>query len=118
MNTKAMYDAKEMLCKEFEDLTRKGNISRNDLQPIEQLTNSIKNIMKICEMEEEGYSYGEGNWNANGSYSNGMMPMSYGRGSYGDERMSGRRSGNNYSGNNYSNDAYDMESRMRREMNY
>lgn len=107
MSAKSMYDLKEMLCKELDSLTNKGTVTRSDLEPIEHLTTSIKNLMKINEMEEEGYSYGEGNWNANGSYS--RMPY--------DGRYSGRRGGN-YSRENYSNDAYDMENRMRREMNY
>lgn len=114
MNTKLMYDLKETLCANMEQYAKKDNLSRNDLDTVHMLTDTIKNIDKITAMEEQGYSYGMGDWNANGTYSNGMMPMSHGRGqSYGDDRMSGRRSGNNYS-----NDAYDMENRMRREMNY
>lgn len=102
MSAKAMHEGKEMLCKEFEELIRKGSISKSDLPAIEQLTTSIKNLMKISEMEEDGYSYGMGEWNANGGYSNrgysndGYSNRNYGnysnRGSYGDEdTMSGRR---------------------------
>lgn len=101
MSAKSMHELKEMLCKELEDLTRKGNVSRSDLEPISYLTDSIKNLMKISEMEEGGYSYGMGDWNANGNYSNrgysndgGMgysnarYPM---RNNYGeDDTMSGR----------------------------
>lgn len=96
-----MHELKEMLCKELEDLTRKGSVSRSDLEPISYLTDSIKNLMKINEMEEGGYSYGMGDWSANGNYSNrgysgddmgysnGRYPM---RNSYGDDdTMSGRR---------------------------
>ena len=108
MSAKAMYDVKEMLCAEFDQYARKGGISRTDLEPIEQLTTSIKNIMKITEMEENGSSYGD--WRANGSY--GVMPY--------DMRYSGRKTsrdnGMMYSGDNYDMD--NMASRMRRESNY
>lgn len=125
MSSKAMYDIKEMLCSDLDQYARKGSLTKNDLDTVHMITDTIKNLDKISMMEEEGYSYGEGNWNANGSYSNGM-PMS-------DGRYSGRRR-NNYSGengesnpgrrymrNNYSNDSNDMEymeNRMRREMAY
>lgn len=124
MSTKAMYDIKEMLCTDLEQYARKGSLTRNDLDTVHLITDTIKNVDKITMVEEEGYSYGEGNWNANGSYSNGM-PMSDGRYSgrrvnyrmeEGGNTMSGRR----YMRNNYSNDSYDnmdnAESRMRREM--
>lgn len=122
MSTKAMYDIKDMLCTDLDQYAKKGSLTRNDLDTVHMITDTIKNLDKIATMEEEGYSYGDGNWNANGSYSNGRMPMS-------DERYSGRRyrenmnentnSGRRYMRNNYSNDSNDMEymeNRMRREM--
>lgn len=99
-----MYDLRETLCTNLDQYARKESLTRNDLDTVNMLTNAVKNLDKITMMEEEGNSYGMGRWDANGSYSNGM-------------RMSGRRSsrdGMNYSGT----DAYDMENRMRREMNY
>lgn len=101
MNTKSMYDLKETLCANLEQYARKDNLTRNDLDTVHMLTDTIKNVDKISMMEEEGNSYGMGRWDANGSYSNGMMP---------NMRTSGRRG--------YSHDADDMEYRMRREMNY
>lgn len=109
MNAKSMYDLKETLCANMEQYARKDNLTRNDLDTVHMLTDTIKNIDKITAMEEEGYSYGMGRWDANGSYSNGMPMRTSGR--------RGSRDGMNYSGT-YSNDAYDMEGRMRREMNY
>ena len=108
-----MYDLKEMLCTELDQYARKGGIAKADLEPIEKLTNSIKNITKITEMDEGGYSYGNGNWTANGSY--GQMPY--------DPRYAGRRYSheNNMNRSDYSGDNYDMDnmaSRMRRESNY
>lgn len=104
MSAKAMYDLRETLCTNLDQYARKDNLTRNDLDTVHMLTDTIKNVDKITMMEEEGNSYGMGRWDANGSYSNGM-------------RMSGRRGsrdGMNYSGT----DAYDMENRMRREMTY
>lgn len=118
MNTKAMYDLKEILCTDLDQYARKGSLTRNDLDTVHMITDTVKNIDKITAKEEEGYSYGEGNWNATGSYSNGM-PMSDGysgrRGNYREDGNSGRR----YMRNNYSNDSDNMdyvENRMRREM--
>lgn len=124
MSTKAMYDLKEMLCTDLDQYAKKGSLTRNDLDTVHMITDTIKNLEKITMMEEEGYSYGDGNWTANGSYSNGRMPMS-------DDRYSGRRgnyrengntsSGRRYMRNNYSGEGDDMEymeSRMRREMGY
>ena len=111
MNAKAMFDLKETLCANLEQYARKDNLTRNDLDTVHMLTDTIKNVDKISMMEEEGSSYGMGRWDANGSYSNGM-PTSYGM------RMSGRRGSRDgypdYSGT----DSRDMEARMRREMNY
>lgn len=112
MSAKAMYDLRETLCTNLDQYARKESLTRNDLDTVHMLTDTIKNVDKITMMEEEGNSYGMGRWDANGSYSNGMP--------YGG-RTSGRRGsrdGGNYPANNYNNDAYDMESRMRREMNY
>lgn len=109
MSAKTMYDLRETLCTNLDQYARKENFTRNDLDTVHMLTDTIKNIDKISAMEEEGSSYGMGRWDANGSYSNG----SYTNGM----RMSGRRGsrdGMNYSGT----DAYDMQDRMRREMNY
>lgn len=104
MNPKEMYDLKEMLCTELRTYARKGGISRTDLEPIERITNSIANLVKITEAEEGGYSYGEGSWTP-------REPMGYsGRNSYG-------RGSRDYSPNNgYSNEGYDTENRMKREM--
>ena len=42
-----MYELEEMLCEELEEFSRKGGISQGDIQPIEQLTTSIKNLKRI-----------------------------------------------------------------------
>lgn len=114
MSTKSMYDLKETLCTDLDQYAKKTTLTGSDLDMVHKITDTIKNISKINMMEEDGYSYGEGNWNANGSYSNGMG-ASYGRrsgrrGSY-DARMYPEY-GMTYSGDN------DMEYRLRREMTY
>ena len=80
-----LYDLKDKLCEELENLARKPDMGPGDLELIHKLTDTIKNIDKICMLEEEdGYSeaadrddYGRGSSYANrgkhwvrGHYSN------------------------------------------------
>ena len=78
MSMKAMYELRDMLCKELDELTRKGELGAGDLEIAHKLTDTIKNINKIERLEDEdGYSgkyYRDGNWEAD-------MRGTYGRGS-------------------------------------
>lgn len=56
MNMKSMYDLRDMLCKELEEITRKGELGAGDLDIVHKLTDTIKNIDKIEAMGEDGYS--------------------------------------------------------------
>lgn len=56
MSKKAMYDLRNMLCDELEELARKGELGAGDLEIAHKLTATIKNIDKIEAMEEDGYS--------------------------------------------------------------
>ena len=56
MGMKSMYDLRDMLCKELEEITRKGELGAGDLDIVHKLTETIKNIDKIEAMEEDGYS--------------------------------------------------------------
>lgn len=56
MGMKSMYDLRDMLCKELEEITRKGELGAGDLDIAHKLTGTIKNIDKIEAMEEDGYS--------------------------------------------------------------
>lgn len=126
MSTKAMNELRENLCTELDPYSKKPTLSKAELEEVHLMTDTIKNIDKISMMEEQGNSYGNGMWNASGTYGNG----SYGNGSYGNGmNSSGRRgsrggypndgySGNGYMGSGYANDRYDYENQMRREMNY
>lgn len=110
MNTKSMYDLKETLCTDLEQFARKGSMTKNDLDMVHTITDTIKNIDKITMMDEEGYSYGNGNWNAQGGYSNAMQMN--------DDMYSGRRSrrSGNYMKDYSGHDMEYNENRMRREM--
>lgn len=65
---KALYDIKDMLHKELEDYAHKGELSAGDLEAVHKLTDTIKNIDKICMYEENEYSSKGGEWQAYGSY--------------------------------------------------
>lgn len=58
MDKRAMYDLKDMLCKELDELAKKRDITPSSLEMIHKLTDTIKNIDKILmlEDEEDGYS--------------------------------------------------------------
>lgn len=71
---KALYELKEMLCKELEEIARKGELSAGSLETVHKLTDTIKNIDKIMMLEEDGgYSQRRGysragEWEARGKF--------------------------------------------------
>lgn len=76
MSKKAMYELRNMLCDELDELARKGELGAGDLEIAHKLTDTIKNIDKIEMMEDDGYSerYSRGgDWEAD-------MRGTYGRG--------------------------------------
>ena len=89
MNMKAMYDLRDMLCKELDELARKGELGAGDLEIAHKLVSTIKNIDKIEMMEDDGYS-------RDGDYS-----RRYSRGDY-DRDMSNARRGAHYVRGHYS----------------
>lgn len=62
MSKKAMYDLRDMLCEELDEIARKGELGTGDLEIVHKLTDTIKNIDKIETLEEGDYSgtYGRG----------------------------------------------------------
>lgn len=66
MEMRAMMDLKEMLCKELDEITKKGELNAGGLDAVHKLTDTIKNIDKIMMLEDDddGYSqrggYGRG----------------------------------------------------------
>ena len=70
MSKKAMYDLRDMLCKELDEISRKGELGAGDLEIAHKLTDTIKNIDKIEMMEDDGYSR-DGDYLRDGDYSRG-----------------------------------------------
>ncbi len=66
---KALHDLKDMLCDELNEIANKPELSAGDLETLHKLTDTVKNIDKICMLEEEG------------GYSSAVDGMDYGRGS-------------------------------------
>ena len=66
-----MDKLKDKLWDELEELDRKEKLSTGDLELAHKLTDTIKNIDKICALEDGGYSQ-SGDWEAmgriNGTY--------------------------------------------------
>lgn len=95
MSKKAMYELRNMLCEELDELARKGDLGAGDLEIAHKLTATIKNIDKIEMMEDDGYSRDgdysrrysrDGDYSREGDYSRGGdwqadMRGTYGRGS-------------------------------------
>ena len=112
----AVYDLKEMLCKELEEYGKKGELSAGTLDIVDKLAHTVKNLDKIIETyEEDEYS------NYGGSYDNGGSM--YNRGSYRDGsyargrgRNARRDSMGRYSSNGYSRTG-DMVEQLRNLMN-
>lgn len=84
-----LHELKEKLWAELEELADKREMGAGDLEVVHKITDTIKNIDKICMLEEDGYSeaadggdYGRGSSYANrgkhyvrGHYSRDGYPM-------------------------------------------
>lgn len=51
-----MEELRDMLCKELDKITKKGELSAGSLDIVDKLTHSIKSIDTIMAMDEAGYS--------------------------------------------------------------
>lgn len=97
---KSLYKLEEKLFEELDEIAKKPEMRADDLDVVHKLTDTIKNIYKICHYEmkeDDGYSRG-GSWEAD-------MRGMYGRGSSYEGRGMSRRSTDYYSerrGGNYS----------------
>ena len=100
MSKKAMYDLRNMLCDELDELARKGELGAGDLEIAHKLTATIKNIDKIEMMEDDRYSR-DGDYShrysRDGDWQSGM------RCAY-DRDMSNARRGTHYVRGHYSRD--------------
>lgn len=104
---KSLENIKEMLCKELEEIARKPEMGAGDLEIVHKLTDTIKNIDKICMLEDGDYSE-DGGWEmpGRGSYGRGSSYANRGRhyvrGHY--SRADGYGDGGNRGGRGYSRD--------------
>ena len=69
-----MYELKDKLCKELDEIARKPEMGAGDLEIIHKLTDTIKNLDKIEMLEDDGGYSQAGDWEAD-------MRGTYGRGS-------------------------------------
>ena len=88
MSKKAMYELRNMLCDELDELARKGELGAGDLGIAHKLTDTIKNIDKIEAMDGDGYSRDEDysrRYSRDGDWQSGM------RGAYDRDMSNARR---------------------------
>lgn len=104
-----MDDLKDMICMELEEIAKKGEMSPGDLDTVYKLIVSKEKLLRIEELEDDlGYSEGNGNWRAMGSYGNGHRDNSYYDGnSYNDGNSYANR-GKHYVRGHYSRGRYSM----------
>lgn len=56
MEARDYEELKKKLCRELEQIKGKGSLGMAEIEVIDKLTNSIKNIGKIMDMDEGGHS--------------------------------------------------------------
>ena len=61
-----MYELKDKLCKELDEIARKPEMGAGDLEIIHKLTDTIKNLDKIEMLEDGGCYYQAGDWEIEG----------------------------------------------------
>lgn len=96
MEARDYKELKKMLCKELEEVKESNKLGMAEIEIIDKLTHTIKNIDRIMENEDEDYSHG-GEWRADGNYSRGR----YSRTDGSDNSYAGRR-GTHYVRGHYS----------------
>lgn len=93
-----MYELKDKLCKELDEIARKPEMGAGDLEIIHKLTDTIKNLDKI-EMLEDGGGYSQaGDWEIEGrAYNRGNSYARRKRDSMGRYSRDGRMMRGGYS---------------------
>ena len=93
-----MYELKDKLCKELDEIARKPEMGAGDLEIIHKLTDTIKNLDKIEMLEDSGYSQA-GDWEmeGRGSYNRGSSYRGRKRDSMGRYSRDGRGGRGGYS---------------------
>lgn len=67
----ALYDLKEMLCKQLEDYGKKGELSPAILERVDTLAHAAKNVDKLIESYEQGGEYSGARYPVDGGHSMG-----------------------------------------------
>lgn len=101
-----MYeDLKEMLCKELEEITRKGELTAGSLDTVDKLTHAIKSIDTIVAMGQydDDYSY-RGSYDRGNDGMSGERRRTYDGRSYAKGRNAKRDSMGRYTRDSYSYD--------------
>lgn len=99
-----LENLRDTLCEELEKLAKKEEISMSDLEMIDKLSHSVKNLDKILHENSYGYSYN--------SYAR------RGRDGDNDGRYNEGRSRDGYSNrDSYANYSREMSDKLRRMMN-
>ena len=108
---KALYELKEKFEMELEELARKGELGAGDLELAHKLTDTTKNIDKICALEEDGGYSGD-------SYSRGSSyrRRHYVRGHYSRDGYSNDRGGYSRDGGYSRHDAVEAMMEQARDM--
>lgn len=68
----SIFDIRDMVCKELDEVARKGELSAGSLDAVHKLTDILKNTYKIEMLEEAGEEYSH-----DGSYARGRNSRSY-----------------------------------------
>lgn len=64
MSKRTLYDIRDMLCDELDEIAGKDDIGVGDLEILYKLTDTIKNLYKIEMFEGDGGYSGNGDWEA------------------------------------------------------
>ncbi len=112
-----LYEIEEKLYQKLEEFGKKREIGDSDLERIHMAVGAIKNIDKICMMQEQGSSH-DGSWEA-------QMRGDYARDGYSGKRDAMGRfasrdgesyAGGGYSGRRYSRDSYHGGGKLKDEL--
>ena len=93
-----MYELKDKLCKELDEIARKGELGAGDLEIVHKLTDTIKNLDKIEMLEDDGGYSQAGDWEIEGrAYNRGNSYARRKRDSMGRYSREGRGGRGGYS---------------------
>lgn len=111
---KSLYELKEKLCGELDELAAKSDMSLYDLDTLHKLTGTIKNVDEIMMIEESGYSEDGYSQARGGNRGGGGGRVGYSREGGGYSQEGG---GSSYGGSSY-NDGGGGYSQARRGQHY